>query len=242
MTATPAAGRQYTDGEYLKHNPTWHVEDSPWKAAHVLEMLKRHNLSPRTVCEVGAGAGEILRQLHDRMGPEVRFAGYEVSPQAYDLARTRETERLRFHLRDAFEEAAGEGYERYDLALAMDVIEHVEDYFSFLRKLRGLAEYKVLHIPLDIYALSAVTGTLIRGRTAMGHIHYFTRATALAALGETGYRVIDHFYTPGFTAPGPPVQRWQAKALNRARRLLWYVNRELSVRVLGGSSILVLAQ
>ena len=108
-TPSPAAV-QYTDGQYLEHNPTWHVEDSPWKAGHVLEMLKRHGLSPRTVCEVGCGAGEILRQLHDRMGGDVRFVGYEISPQAYELSRTRATERLEFRLQDPFTEYAATAF------------------------------------------------------------------------------------------------------------------------------------
>lgn len=29
----------YTSGEYLEKNPTWHVEESPWKAKQVIRML-----------------------------------------------------------------------------------------------------------------------------------------------------------------------------------------------------------
>jgi len=29
--------RIYTEGDYLKNNPTWHAEDSPRKAAHILQ-------------------------------------------------------------------------------------------------------------------------------------------------------------------------------------------------------------
>jgi SAM-dependent methyltransferase len=238
MTALQMPESRYTDGDYLAHNPSWHVEDSPWKAGHVLTLLRRHGLSPRTVCEVGCGAGEILRQLHERMGDGVRFDGYEVSPQAHALAATRQAERLRYHLRDAFDEPDT----TYDLVLAMDVLEHVEDCFGFLRKLRGKGTYKVLHIPLDISAVSAVGPTLMRGRRAMGHIHYFTRATALATLADTGYEVVDWFYTPGFKAPGPPNERWPARAMKVVRRAAWLVSREACVRLLGGVSIAVLAK
>ena len=171
----------------------------------------------------------------------MRFVGYEISPQAYDLCRTRATDRLEFRLEDPFAEDPAAG-SRIDLALAMDVVEHVEDYFDFLRRLRGLGTHKVLHIPLDISAYSALGGTLMRGRQAMGHIQYFTRATALATLRECGYELVDDFYTFGaIEAPGAPNNSAAAKALRLTRRMLYYVNKELMVRVLGGASVLVLA-
>src|SRR5215213_5456741 len=188
--AFSATEKRYTGGEYLSNNPTWHVEDSPWKARQVLNMLMRHGIRPATVCEVGCGAGEVLNQLHRHLPQDVRFVGYDVSPQAHELAAARATDRLTFRLGDF---AADD--ETFELAIALDVMEHVEDYFSFLRQLRRKGSYKVLHIPLDIYALSAVGKTLMRGRKQMGHLHYFTRDTALAALAETGYDVIDSYYT-----------------------------------------------
>ena len=63
----------YRDGQYLAANPGWHAEDSPWKAAQTLQMFRRNRLSPKTVCEVGCGAGEILKQPQEKMDPECSF-------------------------------------------------------------------------------------------------------------------------------------------------------------------------
>src|SRR5258708_1920520 len=95
----------YTDATYLNKNPSWHVEDSAWKARQVLRMLERHNLKPQTICEVGCGAGEILAQLRDATTEEVQLSGYEISPQAFELCRRREGRRLRFFLKDFLEES-----------------------------------------------------------------------------------------------------------------------------------------
>lgn len=57
----------YISGEYLNKNPTWHVEESPWKAQQILRMLTLHHLTPRSICEVGCGAGEVLKQLQEQM-------------------------------------------------------------------------------------------------------------------------------------------------------------------------------
>src|SRR3954452_3904644 len=126
MSAMPEGGafeRRYTGGEYTRDNPTWHVEHSPWKAEQVLRIAERNGLRPAKVVEVGSGAGEILRTLQDRMPGDVSFVGYEIAPDAYELAVTRERPGLRFHLADFLQAPE----EDVDLLLVMDVIEHVED-------------------------------------------------------------------------------------------------------------------
>ena len=90
----------YVNGEYLKHNPTWDVEDSAWKAESIYRFIQMHELKPVKICEVGCGCGEILSQLQKKVHDNCLFTGYEVSPQAYNLCCQRKNERLRFELTD----------------------------------------------------------------------------------------------------------------------------------------------
>jgi hypothetical protein len=53
----------YQNGTYLKHNPSWHMEESPFKVKQISRMMKRQNLVPKTVCDVGCGAGVVLAKL-----------------------------------------------------------------------------------------------------------------------------------------------------------------------------------
>ncbi len=46
----------YTDMKYRENNPSWHIEDSPWKANHIHRIIQKHRLEPRTICEVGCGS------------------------------------------------------------------------------------------------------------------------------------------------------------------------------------------
>src|SRR5258706_8608591 len=91
----------YMNGKYLALNPTWHVEHSPWKAHQVLTMLAKRNIQPRSIAEIGCGAGEILHQLSLKLR-ETSFCGFDISDEADEaiaLARTRETEHVQlFHL------------------------------------------------------------------------------------------------------------------------------------------------
>ena len=57
----------YRDGRYQEGNPTWHAEDSLWKASHIYSMMDSNGIAAESVCEVGCGAGEILRKLQEMM-------------------------------------------------------------------------------------------------------------------------------------------------------------------------------
>ena len=75
----------YRDGEYQQRNPTWHEEDSPWKARQIGNLLAGNGVSFQSLCEVGCGTGEILVQLSKRF-PDADFTGYQISPQAFEMA------------------------------------------------------------------------------------------------------------------------------------------------------------
>ena len=227
----------YTDGTYLRNNPDWHVDDSPWKAKHVARMLDRHGIVPQTVCEIGCGAGEILRSLSTHLEPSTRFFGYEISPNAYKICSQKANERFTFKLANLLDETDV----RFDLVMAMDVFEHVEDYFGFLRKLRDKAQYKVFHIPLELSAQEVLRGKpLLNARRNVGHIHHFSKETALATLEDCGYTVLDHFYTSGRTDLGG--LGWKSQLMRLPRQALYKVNQDAAVRTLGGYSLLALAR
>jgi cyclopropane fatty-acyl-phospholipid synthase-like methyltransferase len=57
-------------------------------------MIAQNNIQPKLIGEIGCGAGEILNQLYLQMPEDVRFTGYEISPQAYELCKQRENNRL----------------------------------------------------------------------------------------------------------------------------------------------------
>src|SRR5690242_859167 len=75
----------YSDGTYFRNNPDWHVDDSAWKARHVAGILQRNAVKPASVCEIGCGAGEVLRSLSRELPEAKRFVGYDISPDAYRL-------------------------------------------------------------------------------------------------------------------------------------------------------------
>lgn len=230
----------YTSGTYLEKWPSWHVEISPWSARQIFHMMERNNLAPKTICEVGCGAGEILRQLQLRMNDECTFWGYEISPQALELCKSRANTRLHFKLADFRQEKDV----FFDLILMIDVIEHVEDYFSFMRDIKPKGSYKIIHIPMDLTIRSFFSGRLLTLRKDHGHIHYFTRDIALEMLKDVGYEVLDYFYTtPSVDLPTYEIKsEIRRKCMRLPRKLLSALHPDLAAQILGGCSLLILAK
>jgi len=226
----------YEGDSYALNNPTWHEEDAPWKAGHVRNMIVRNSLSCDTICEVGCGTGEILLHLESACSA-AELHGYEISPHAFERAKQKETARTRFILGDLLEEKDL----RFDLVLAIDVIEHVEDYVSFLKRLRARGRQFIFHIPLDLSVQSIFRSRpILRLRKDVGHLHYFYKGTALATLEDCGYSVLDWTYTASRLEL--PNQALSSRVMQIPRRAMYAFNRDLAVRVLGGYSLLVLAE
>ena len=203
----------------------------------MLDILDRNGVRPRQVCEVGCGAGEVLAQLHQRMPDDVEFTGWEVSPQAFEMCRTRQAERLAFRLGDFLSDG-----DRCELLLLMDVIEHMEDYRGFLRAAADRADRIVLHVPLDLSSLAVAQIVRLRNpHDLLGHIHFFTKETLLDALADCGLTAIDSFFTDSAGQyPTPP--SLQAKLLRLSQRMLRSASVDVAARLLGGMSIMILAE
>lgn len=227
----------YTDGTYLDNNPQWHSERSPWKAEKISSIIKKNNIAFQSIADVGCGAGEVLNCLMKEFGASKNYSGYEISPQGYEIAKKKENNFLKFFNEDLLSSSTA----GFDIAMAVDVFEHVEDYYSFLRKLRDKAKYKVFHIPLDLSVQSVLRSKpIIERRKKVGHIHYFTKDIAFATLSYTGYKIIDWQYTAD-TLELPAKSTLSAFA-RIPRKLAFSINKDLAVRLLGGWSLLILAE
>lgn len=236
MSKTASGRRLYTSGAYLEKNPLWHADESPFKVKQILRMLQKDKLQPKTICEVGCGVGEVLRLLQEQMDETCRFWGYDIAPQALELCQSKANERLQFKLADLSQE---DGV-FYDVLLVLDVIEHVEDYFGFLSGIRSKGDLKIFHFPLDLSVQAVIRrrGLLTR-RELYGHIQYFTKETALATLQDLHYEVLDYFYTPRCIELAKQLIQ---KIAVLPRMACFALNQDLTARILGGYSLLVLAR
>jgi len=226
----------FVSGTYVEKVPQWHTDDSPWKAKEILRLLARNHLCPLRIGEVGCGTGEVLRQLQLQMNPQCEFVGYDIAPAAIALSQSRKNERLRCTLGDIRKDSDA----HFDLLLVLDVLEHQENYFSFLRELKPLAPYKLIHIVLDlsVHALLRENG-LTKQRDLYHDFHYFTKDMVLQTLAGEDYEVIDWCYVSRAMHRTSGVAD---KVRQLPRVICFALHSDFAVRLLGGYSLLVLAK
>jgi SAM-dependent methyltransferase len=228
----------YTSGEYYKNNPDWDIADAKWKTDVIFRLLQKNNIKVTQVAEVGCGAGENLVELSKRDTEIKTLTGFDISPQAIALAKKKSTEKISFYNEDF---TANETL-KADLLLVIDVVEHVDDYYGFLRKLKSKSDYFVFHIPIDVSARTIMKPhVLLQQRQSVGHIHYFTKEMAIWALQDTGYDIIDWVYTK------PVVDVNRADSFKRfikkiLRNISFAFNKEWSVKKWGGYSLMILTK
>jgi hypothetical protein len=228
---------QYLTPEYLALNPTWDVEDAPWKASIVASVLARNGIQPSSVCEVGCGSGGCLAELRS-VYPQAELSGFDIAPDAASFWVQYDGLNIHFEVGDVLQKSSL----KCDVLLMLDVIEHLADPHAFLAKLQGKSNYYVFHIPLDLSAVSVFRETpLLHVRNKVGHIHYFTKQLALSLLRESGYKILEASYTQAaFTAP---TRSWKTLLARPLRRIMYaLLGRDRGVRLLGGDTLIVLAQ
>ena len=223
----------YKDGSYAAKHPTWHAERSTWKAQQVANLIDKAKLQPKSILDIGCGVGECLLYLTERYQCGASSLGIEPSPdvqpstaaQAANLTITKQT------LNDV--------NSHFDLAIMLDVFEHVDDYLGFLRQAKGKADWYAFHIPLDIYAIRVLAGRMLTSRKQHGHLHYFTLETALATLKEAGFTIDSWRFTPA-AFDGPNRNPYTPR--NLISRIGYRLCPKLISRTIGGYSLAVLAR
>jgi predicted TPR repeat methyltransferase len=226
----------YNNQTYLENNPGWHEEDAVFKSDRIEKLLQDHPVHFNTVCEVGCGSGEILVQLRNRFPRVENWVGYDISKDAIAIAKTKSETNLVFALQDI---AKVNESEKYDLMLIIDVIEHLENYFSFLDSISSHSRYFIFHIPLDMYVWSLLReGMLIESKKRVGHIHNFTEDFIKSILTDHGFTILHQIYTE----PVAKINSVKQKVVDSLRRILFRISPKFCTKTLGGYSLLVLAE
>jgi len=229
---------QYTDGTYLEKVQDWHASNSPWKASKVLQMMERNRLTFDSICDVGCGAGQVLVEMQKKIKTDVPLAGFDISPQAIEIAKSKENANLKFYNDDFLKAKVAST----DLILLLDVFEHVPDYLGFLDALRKKTKWIIFHIPLDMGAWDILrkSNYMLFMQKTYGHLHYFSKETALATLSDVGYDVVDYFYTSDDEIFHPP--RALERINSQIRKNVYRLSSGLAAAIFSHSNLMVLAR
>lgn len=188
----------YTSSEYALASPTWHEEDSEWKAEQILRVYCPATTErPLHICDVGCGGGVLAHfdDLLGKQGIQTQMTGFDIAPLAIGRARQKWAHKpnIRFESRDVLDLESLD----YDVVLLMDILEHLGDPKGFLVGLRkrGARQF-VMHLPLESYWLAILRGKTDPVSSPVGHVSFYDTHSALGLLGRGGLTVRKWVYTP----------------------------------------------
>jgi SAM-dependent methyltransferase len=183
------AGRSanfYTSDDYIRKNPTLHEEDSPWKVGRIIPMvdsliegIKKQKM---TILDVGGGAGLILNHISEHIEKEyakmVEKYAIDLSPGMLDIQKKNNPD-LKLTLN---EDIGGTSLsdKQIDLALMIDVLEHIPESEMALRELRRISNFVIFKVPLENCAQENILNLLSRGRRRKnetannGHVNFYS--------------------------------------------------------------------
>ncbi|HEY0155721.1 MAG TPA: class I SAM-dependent methyltransferase [Thermoanaerobaculia bacterium] len=158
-----------------------------------IDLLDRISPGARTILEFGCGEAPLGEALKRRQ--KCRVVGVELDPQAAAIARKRIDDVYQGDVRDIVARLD----ERFDFIVGGDIVEHLDEPWSFLGDLRHIATPGAhLLLSLPNIANASIVGDLLQGRfdyvymglTCVGHLRFFTRRTVEEMLTIAGWEVI----------------------------------------------------
>jgi SAM-dependent methyltransferase len=156
------------------------------------DLLARIDTSARSVLEFGCGEAPLGEALKKRQ--KVRVVGIEIDQRAAAIARKRIDDVFCGDVRDIVALI----HEGFDWIIGGDIVEHLDEPWSFLSDLRRIANPGGrLLLSLPNIANAAVISDLLHGRfdyvymglTCVGHLRFFTRRTIEEMLTIAGWEV-----------------------------------------------------
>jgi len=158
------------------------------------DLLSKIPIDAKSILEFGCGEAPLGAALKARQ--KCRVVGIEIDPKAAAVARKRIDD---VYCGDA-REIVALIKEKFDWIIGGDIVEHLDEPWSFLCDLRKVCApggHLLLSIPN--VANAAVVSDLIRGRfdyvymglTCVGHLRFFTKRTIEEMLSIAGWSVVE---------------------------------------------------
>ncbi len=189
-------GNIYSDGTYLRNNPTLHGEDGEYKFVYISRLLARCSFVGPSVriLDIGGGGGGIallVCQHLAQQGLEVECHAFDLSPEMLIQQRANNPYNTL-----ATSDFALIREQRYDLALLIDVIEHISDNGPVADDVDRIARHVIYNIPIERNLFDWLRNLYMKRRyyalqtESLGHVHFYSYGGAKRFV-RTHHRPVD---------------------------------------------------
>jgi ubiquinone/menaquinone biosynthesis C-methylase UbiE len=195
----------YETNEYLKNNPSLHIDDSPYKINIIIPLIDKFigqiNSSEINILDVGSGAGLILKGITDyirsKYSMKVNKYLLDLSPGMIDYQR---------NVNPDFQKALNEDVclttlsnKEIDLVLMIDVLEHIPEPKNALSEIKRISNYAIFKVPLENSSIFRVWDFIRRGMPLkrsieqFSHVNFYTRDELKRQLRGAGVIIYEYY-------------------------------------------------
>lgn len=183
----------YVSGKYIAKNPTLHEEDSAWKIEKILPLLyflldKCLRKKQISLLDVGGGAGLILNAVTSYIQKNKRCADEYSLDLSLEMLKIQQRHNSGSHILNEDIRKTSFRYKSIDLALMIDVLEHVPQPELALIELRRIANYVILKVPLEGNLASRALDLFDNGKhrqemiQKVGHVNLYSLTRLLTLI------------------------------------------------------------
>lgn len=102
------------------------------KVKEIASLCRKGKFQPKVLADIGSGYGLFLEEWRKKF-PSTKLVGVEPNPELAAMCRQK-----KFNVVECFADQAKDLYGQIDLAVALEVIEHVHDPLAFCSSIRNL--------------------------------------------------------------------------------------------------------
>ncbi len=184
--------------EYIKKNPSLHIDQSEMKARQVLGFLG--DIKINSLLDIACGAGKITTILSETLKPNFTV-GLDISKAMIDVTKKNNTSKnINWVNQNIFSYSPKE---KFNLVTCIDILEHVNDDFALLTKVKTLGNRILIKVPMEN---SFLDNKIIRrlkirdpwkeSEIKYGHIHHYNENQLDHLFATAGLRKIKEGYIP----------------------------------------------
>jgi trans-aconitate methyltransferase len=218
--------------EYLKLNKDLHDSDFYKKSQAVLHILPS-DFRPDSVIDIACGSGKITMEVSKKLGIR-KTTGIDISHKIIEIAKQNDVDRIGNWVTINIFDYKESGY---DLVLAIDIVEHVEEDKEILNKIASLGSLAVIKVPIEDNSVNRFIMWITRKKinpwketeAHYGHVHHYSLNSFIELIEESDLQIVKTEY---IHLPKRSKVFWEISRLIFFP--LWFVSRRLYIQFNGG--------
>lgn len=199
----------YLSDEYIRKNPSLHVQDSPWKVSKIIPFIDDfiHYLNYEIkILDVGGGAGLILKEISTYIektcGLIVNKYALDLSPGMLKIQKLNNSDIIKSLNEDVCNTSLAD--KEIDLMLMIDVLEHIPNPIIALKEMKRISRFIIFKVPLEDNLCNRIWNFAMRGKPRkyaiekIGHIQIYNFITLEHQIKKHTGLIINYAFTNVF--------------------------------------------